>query len=649
MKPNPWLIIGRFVLVCFIILMAWPAPVQATLLSNNFFLVQTAKLTASDGQSGDRFGYDVAIDGDTTVIGASEQMTQNKAYVRYRNLGGSENWGEKAILNPNDGEAIDFGRYVAIQGDTIAIGAPGAVVGGKSGQGAVYLFERNTGGLDAWGQSKKIAASDGNMYDGFGAVAYDGDTLVSGASSADLIGGTNQGAVYIYYRNQGGANNWGQVRKITASDASDYDQFGYQVAIDGDVLVVGSNGNNNAAYVFYRDQGGSNVWGQVKKLVASDGQNGVYFGSAVSVSGDIITVGASLVDSKGAVYVYQRNAGGPDQWAEVKKITASDGLQYFEPGFGASLALNGSNLLVGAPGADPGGLQDAGEIYLFQRDNGGPDAWGESTKNTSADRAANDFFGSSVALNGQTALAGASEATIAGKVAQGTAYAYSIIPAKIASLPVVFRNLCTIILYSDDFNNPGSGWPVGDDGNSLLGYENGEYRILVRATQYGAGAYPGFQAVNYSVTVDLRNLNAVYGSYGIAFGIASDWSTFYSLEIYPAGAYGIYRYDPSDIVTLSEAYSDSIFLGSTPNRIKVERNGGSIKAYANGHLLASVTDDTYTGARALGLVAFSYDQPNLDIRYDNFTVYPLPCLKSNAPSSLEEDWLLPSIQFDPSR
>lgn len=71
--------------------------------------------------------------------------------------------------------------------------------------------------------------------------------------------------------------------------------------------------------VFYRDQGGSNLWGQVKKLVASDGQSGVDFGSAVSVSGEIITVGASLADSKGAVFVYQRNAGGPDQWAEVKK------------------------------------------------------------------------------------------------------------------------------------------------------------------------------------------------------------------------------------------------------------------------------------------------------------------------------------------
>jgi hypothetical protein len=195
-------------------------------------------------------------------------------------------------------------------------------------------------------------------------------------------------------------------------------------------------------------------------------------------------------------------------------------------------------------------------------------------------------------------------------------------------------------LYSDDFSNPSSGWPVLDTGNHLYEYNNGEYRILVRKTNGWAAASPDLQSSDYSVAVDLRNPNIVNGSYGIAFGIAPDFSSFYTLEIYPDGWYGIYRYDPSGYVTLSEAYSSTIYQGSATNHIKVERNGASIKAYANGQLLASVTDGTYTGSRFIGLVVFSFDQPDVDIRFDNFTVYPISCTGANSPLITQNKWLV---------
>lgn len=201
-----------------------------------------------------------------------------------------------------------------------------------------------------------------------------------------------------------------------------------------------------------------------------------------------------------------------------------------------------------------------------------------------------------------------------------------------------YRIYCPLItkpclpLYSDDFSNPASGWPAEDTDDILYEYNNGEYRILVRPDQWGAIAHPGFQSSDYVVSVNLRNPNGVYGSYGIAFGLAGDFSTFYTLEIYPDGWYGIYRWDPNDIVTLSEAYSPAIYQGSATNSIKVERNGASIKAYANGQLLASVTDGTYTGSRYIGLAVFSYDQPNVDIRFDNFTVYSIDCGTVNSAS-----------------
>lgn len=198
-------------------------------------------------------------------------------------------------------------------------------------------------------------------------------------------------------------------------------------------------------------------------------------------------------------------------------------------------------------------------------------------------------------------------------------------------------------MYADDFSNPASGWPVVDNGDVRVEYINGEYRILVRPTQYGALVRPGFQAADYSVSASLRNPNGVDGSYGIIFGIASDWSTFYTLEIYPDGWYGIYRYNPSNVTPLAEAFSPAIYQGTATNQIKVVRNGASINAYANGQLLASVIDSNYMGSRYVGLVAFSYDQPNVDIRFDNFTVYSSSCVGINsALSETSGGFTLPS-------
>ena len=181
-------------------------------------------------------------------------------------------------------------------------------------------------------------------------------------------------------------------------------------------------------------------------------------------------------------------------------------------------------------------------------------------------------------------------------------------------------------LFQDDFSDESSGWPEVDDGNNLLEYRNGEYRILVRPALGGAAARnPNFQASDYSVEVDLRNLNAVKGSYGIAFGIATDWSSFYSLEIYDDGWFGIYRWDPGNVIILVENFSPSINQGDATNNIKIERVGSIINAYANNTMLASLTDSNYQGNRYIGLIALSYAQPNLDIRFDNFTVFQIGC------------------------
>ena len=160
---------------------------------------------------------------------------------------------------------------------------------------------------------KKITASDAQFNGSFGqSLAVSGDTAVVGGVRFEGSEVFHAGAAYVYQRAHGGADNWGEVKRLTASDAQAGDLFGENVAVSGDTAVVGANGNffsdPGAAYVYQRDQGGANNWGEVKKLTASDAQDFDEFGESVAVSGDTAVVGAFFEDAggedAGAAYVF---------------------------------------------------------------------------------------------------------------------------------------------------------------------------------------------------------------------------------------------------------------------------------------------------------------------------------------------------------
>jgi hypothetical protein len=196
--------------------------------------------------------------------------------------------------------------------------------------GAAHVFERDQGGPDNWGEVIKLSASDGQTFDHFGfSAAIAGDTIVVGAPFEE--GGPGDplfvaGAAYVFERNQGGAGNWGESARLSASDPGEGDYFGRQVAVLGDTIICGSPNENGgpgdplmlagAAYVFERDQGGAGNWGERVKLIPDDAEAGDAFGSAVAVNDNgSIFVGAAdgdvdgqppVMDS-GVVYVF-----GPD-------------------------------------------------------------------------------------------------------------------------------------------------------------------------------------------------------------------------------------------------------------------------------------------------------------------------------------------------
>ncbi|MDQ3652920.1 MAG: FG-GAP repeat protein [Acidobacteriota bacterium] len=381
------------------------------------------KLTASDGATNDAFGISVAISGDTAVVGSRADDTAagqraGSAYVFVRSNGV---WSQQAKLTASDAAEGDwFGYSVAINsGITIVVGAPTKhMSSGGFPQGAAYVFVRSNG---VWSQQAKLTASDAADQDGFGnSVAISsGNTIVVGADSGDTAAGQQAGSAYVFVRSNG---VWNQQAKLTASDTADGDFLGTSVAISGNTIVAGAPGDDTAAgqqagsaYVFVRSNG---VWSQQAKLTASDATAEDKFGWSVAITGGTAVVGAyddhtAAGDGAGSAYVFVRTN---EVWSQQAKLTASDATA--EDRFGWSVAITGDTIVVGAPSdtliivLSPTTtpvpflkiVQKAGSAYVFGRSNG---QWSQQVKLTASDAAKNDWFGYSVAISGDNILVGA--------------------------------------------------------------------------------------------------------------------------------------------------------------------------------------------------------------------------------------------------
>ncbi len=266
----------------------------------------------------------------------------------------------------------------------------------------------------AWGnipthfgtEDQTITANDGSLDDRFGSsVALTGDYAVVGATHEDIGANNNQGAAYIFHRT---GSTWTQQTKIIANDGAPSDQFGGAVAISGDYVVVGAhqddigaNSNQGSVYVFHRS---GTTWTQQAKLTASDGGAEDKFGSAVAISGDYIIVGVGAHDlgssvDQGTAYIFHRTG---TTWTQQVKLIANDGAPY--DFFGSSVAMDGNYVAIAANGDDVGANSNQGSVYIFLR-NG--TLWPQQAKLTANDGALNDFFGSSVAMTDEYLIAGA--------------------------------------------------------------------------------------------------------------------------------------------------------------------------------------------------------------------------------------------------
>jgi FG-GAP repeat/Lectin C-type domain len=370
---------------------------------------ETAKLLPSDGAASDWFGHAVAIDGTTAIVGAVYD-DDNGTYSGSAYLFDTTTGAQIAKLLPSDGAAADFfGWSVAIDGTTAIVGA---VLDDDKGtnSGSAYLFDTTTGA-----QIAKLLPSDGAAADSFGySVAIDGTTAIVGAAYDD-DNGTNSGSAYLLDTTTGA-----QIAKLFPNDGAVADRFGWSVAIAGDTAIVGAylhddNGSDSgSAYLFDTTTGA-----QVAKLLPSDGAAGDWFGESVAINGNTAIVGAVLDDDKGtdsgSVYLFDTTTGG-----QVAKLLPDDGA--VNDRFGWSVAIAGNTAIVGAYLHDDNG-SDSGSAYLFDTTTGG-----QVTKLLPSDGAAGDWFGSSVAFGGNTAMVGAPYDADNG-AGSGSAYLFSLGPA----------------------------------------------------------------------------------------------------------------------------------------------------------------------------------------------------------------------------
>ena len=403
------------------------APASAQCLAN-----EIQKITASDATQADHFGTSVAIQGDLAVIGArnaGDLPNSGAAYVSRRDKTAGA-WVEQQRLVPNDPGAQDeFGFPVAINPvdpNLIIVGArldddacPDDVWC-QSGSAYIFRFDRETA---QWVQEQKLTASDADFEDQFGiGVSIWGDTAMVGAY-LDEDPNIDTGSVYVF-RYDEITETWVEQQKLIPSDWQFFPRFGWSVSLEGDVAVIGAPTHSEqasaagAAYV-YRFDHDSQMWIEEQKLQASDPAAFNLFGVSVSLSGDVVLIGATFGDAPGmfntgAAYIFQFNG---KQWIDQQKLTASDG--GFSDQFGRSVSLSGQTAIIGALLDDDVG-NASGSAYIFTEDAGG---WIERAKLHSSDIEAGDLFGASVAIHEDRAFIGATYDDDDG-IESGSAYIY---------------------------------------------------------------------------------------------------------------------------------------------------------------------------------------------------------------------------------
>lgn len=324
-------------------------------------------LSPDDAQAEDLFGYSVAIDGNVAVVGALLADTQAGAAYIFRLEQTTDTWIQEARLTALDGDTGDnFGRAVAISGDTVIVGAPGdAYVGCEDTQGrgcgSAYVFWYD--GF-SWNQQQKLTGSDSKLREGFGsAVAIMGSVVVVGKAGA--LNTLQPGSAYAFRRDDKGTpldpsdDRWIEESRLRVPGAGG--EFGSSVSTAEHTIVVGWPGEQcpgavttftcGSAYVYEFLDG---AWSRAARLAEFDPPQGGSFGRSVAIVDDALVVGGDTV------YAYRFDV---NEWVRDAKLSASDNVSNFRT---ESVAIDADLVVAGVPGSPcEDSSRHCGAVYGF--------------------------------------------------------------------------------------------------------------------------------------------------------------------------------------------------------------------------------------------------------------------------------------------
>jgi hypothetical protein len=483
---------------------------------------------------------------------------------------------QAAKLTASDGALLDelgHGRDVAVSGDTIVAGAPGADIGNQQNAGAAYVFVKPPSGWANASETAKLVASDGQAGDLFGdSASVSGDTIVIGAPGNT----SSEGAAYVFVKPPSGWVSTAQTAKLTASTPAPSDSLGFSAAISGDTVVAGApnvsgpNGpSEGALYVFSRPLTGWVDETQTGELTVPNSAIGAALGWSVAIDGDTVVGGmpragdlGGATSEVGSAFVFVRpGASWGDMPAPTARLVASDDGPYDDLGY--SVALSGGTAVAGSPGDEfgnptRGGQNDRrGAAYVFVEPPGG---WSgiltESAKLTASDAAPNDILGFSVAVSNDTVAAGAPAATIGSHGDQGAVY---------------------------EFVKPAAGWAnetqtaklvasdgaAGDEFGASLGFDASTLAASAVGSNGATGAAYVFQEQNATITLtksllpstDPGRFNLKVGKTVVASGVGD-------------GGTGTTSVHPGTYV-VSETAAAGTTLSSYASTIACMLNGGA--------------------------------------------------------------------------
>ena len=320
---------------------------------------EAARLSASDGETDNRFGRAMALDGNTLLIGATVQDA-NKGAVYVFNKDADGNWVESSKMIPESiNEGDNYGRVLSVSGDF----AYAATIGRDEGKGAVYGFHRNDDG--EWMEKGMLLPEGLESGDYFGlSISAYGDRVIVGAPAFQRQ--DYAGAAYIF-KFDAGSGTWKQEAKLEDADLGGRSGYGSAAVLYENFAIIGAPGVDQfkgKVYIYAYDEA-TEEWSEQQQLTAFDAASRANYGNTIKMAGNSLWIGAPFASQgTGAVYVHDFDFESMD-WMGVSKIRSSSPRGNAQ--FGNSFAVSGDMAIIGSEGADGG----EGRADVFMKNEAG--------------------------------------------------------------------------------------------------------------------------------------------------------------------------------------------------------------------------------------------------------------------------------------